>query len=407
VRGLDEVAAELGGRVERSGESGCVVIDRDWDADERHGRPRVGDCVPESAAPLALFDPKLAPIADWASRVVFFDIETTGLSGGAGTLAFLAGCGWFDQGTFRVRQFLLCGPAGERAMLDALGHIFEEASLLVTFNGRSFDVPVMDMRWSFHRRQSPVLDVPHFDMLPPARRLWGTLRGMRPAGASSADPTGCSLGELERAVLGFHRLSDVPGFEIPARYFAFLRYGDASALTGVLEHNQHDLVSLAVLAAHALRLGAEGSDGCRDPREQFGLGRLYERANDHERAVRAYTLAAASSDRWLRAHALARLAVLMRREGRHDESARAWGGVLEAGGADRLMTPLERRAAESLAIHHEHRARDLAEARRFAELLRRGGDPAGAAYRLGRINRKLDAERAKGGPAAAPLLDES
>ena len=111
---------------------------------------------------------------------MFFDLETTGLSGGAGTLAFLAGCGWFEGEAFRVRQFFLSSPVGRaRDAAPRSAQIFDEASLLVTFNGRTFDVPLMETRWAFHRTAAPTDDLPHFDMLPPARRLWGRreLRG--------------------------------------------------------------------------------------------------------------------------------------------------------------------------------------------------------------------------------------
>ncbi len=144
------VAEALGGQVQ--GKS-CVVIDRLFESDRSHGRWRVDDCRLDEAMPLGLLDPRCVDIAGWTSRVVFFDIETTGLSGGAGTLAFLAGCGWFEPGGFRVRQFLLTGAAGEPSLLDALGEILGGASLLVTYNGRTFDVPFMEMRWAFHRRE--------------------------------------------------------------------------------------------------------------------------------------------------------------------------------------------------------------------------------------------------------------
>jgi uncharacterized protein YprB with RNaseH-like and TPR domain len=188
--------------------------------------------------------------------MVFFDVETTGLSGGAGTLAFLAGCGWFENGGFRVRQFFLSGPAGEHAMLDGLAAIFDAASLLVTFNGRSFDVPLMETRWAYHRRECPTAELPHFDMLPPARLLWSRREDER---------TSCTLSALERSVLRFHRAGDVPGFEIPSRYFRFLRTGDSSVIQGVLEHNQHDLISLAAVMVHALQLARVGADDCETP----------------------------------------------------------------------------------------------------------------------------------------------
>ena len=109
----------------------CLQIDRVWSLDRSHGRRRVESCQLDADAPIGLFDARAAASDDWWRRVVFFDIETTGLSGGAGTLAFLAGCAWFDEAGLRVRQFFLNGPVGERALLGALTRIFDETTLLV------------------------------------------------------------------------------------------------------------------------------------------------------------------------------------------------------------------------------------------------------------------------------------
>jgi uncharacterized protein YprB with RNaseH-like and TPR domain len=399
LEALDRIAQALQGTFiapepEGAAHSACLVIDRDYDGTRHHGRRRIETCRVSPQAPLTLFEPRLSAVEDWASRLVFFDIETTGLSGGAGTIAFLVGCGWFEAEGFRVRQWLITGPAGERVMLDALARTLDDASLLVTFNGRTFDVPFMEMRWAFHRQSSPVDDLPHFDMLPTARRLW----------RRREDDASCSLTALERSVLGVHRVNDVPGFEIPVRYFQFLRTGDPSLLEGVLEHNRLDVISLAVVTAHALELAEGGPQWCREPSEQLGLGHCYERKGELALALESYMLAGASDDREVRCRALERQAVLLRRQNRFGEAADAWEQLLH--GARRPFTSIERRAAEALAIHHEHRAGDLDAARRYAEVVRgvaSGRSVADVEHRLGRISRKQ--QKQKGGPQAAPLLD--
>ncbi|MEO8481457.1 MAG: ribonuclease H-like domain-containing protein [Acidobacteriota bacterium] len=386
-RVAEGAASALGGVALDPG-GACIVVDRRYPADRSHGRRSIESCAPRGVAPLHLLDERTLAHADWSRRVVFFDIETTGLSGGAGTLAFLAGCGWFEEsGDFTVRQFFLVGPSGERPMLEALGRIFDEASMLVTYNGRTFDVPFMETRWAFHRREAPTGDLAHFDMLPPARRLWSRREMMTP------DDEGCSLGALERRVLGFHRSGDVPGFEIPGRYFQFLRTGDPSLVEGVLDHNRHDLVSLAAVMAHALWLAEEGPHACREPAEQAALGRLYERAQLLDRAIEAYELADATGDAEVKRHALARLAVLHRRASRYGEAAIAWQRIVDlVPRGRRTLTSLERRAVEALAIHHEHRAKDLSSARRFAEALgasSTGRQETARARRLQRLERKM------------------
>jgi uncharacterized protein YprB with RNaseH-like and TPR domain len=381
-----------------------VVIDYVYESTRSHGRWPIDAARPRREAPLDWFDPAACAGADWSLKPVFFDTETTGLSGGAGTLAFLTGCGWFEPEGFRVRQWLLLSQAGEPAMLAALGRVVDDTTLLVSYNGRSFDVPLMNMRWAFHRQQNPFDDVPHFDMLPTARRLWRQREGAFDENGDS----GCSLSTLERDVLGFHRDGDVPGFEIPSRYFHFLRTGDASALTGVLDHHRHDIVSLAVLMSHALRIAEHGPDMCRDDHELVALGKLYERAEQPARARAAFERASLSADRYVRAQAFSRLGLMHRRDGNHDEAANAWKGVIEAAGGRRSLFALERAATEALAIHHEHRARDFDEAKRYAETMRAqssGRAASDAAHRLARLERKLSEGKKKGDPKVARLLE--
>jgi hypothetical protein len=376
----------LGGRL-LDDRGACIVVERRYEGDRSHGRRRIDACAPNPDWPLHMFDPRLSAAEDWWRKIVFFDIETTGLSGGAGTLAFLVGCGWFDTDGFTVRQFLLVGPSGERPMLEALRDVFADTTLLVTYNGRTFDVPFMETRWAFHRTAAPTDDLAHFDMLPPARRLWSR-REM-----ASPDVDGCSLSALERRVLGFHRLHDVPGFEIPARYFQFLRSGNPATVEGVLEHNRHDLVSLAAVMAHAVWLVQEGPEACREPGERVALGRIYERAEHPEAAVRAYEMAVLTGEAEVQRQALSRLAVLHRRHGAFDEAARSWQSILDlVPRSRRTLTPLERRAVEALAIHHEHRVRDLPRARQYAETLGAQAsqrERADVDQRLRRLERKL------------------
>jgi hypothetical protein len=404
---LAGVGALLGGAPVETPFGPCLVVDRRYEADRFHGAVRIGDCEVEDFASLAILDPSLPPRCQTpegdfrARRTVFIDLETTGLSGGAGTVAFLVGCGYFDLGAFQVRQFLLTSFAAERALLSAVADFFAGADLIVTYNGKTFDVPVMETRWLFHRLQMPLTEVPHFDMLHPARRLWR----MRDRGA--ADAEGCRLATLERALFDVTRVGDVPGLEIPGRFFRFLRSGDPRPLEPVLEHNRLDLVSLAAVMARAVQLARDGQDGCRDGAEALALGRVYERAGSDDRvqartgalarAEACYARAAESRTAEVRGEALYRLALRHRRERRFKEAAAIWRQVMEMTeprGARRTagLAELRQVAAEALAIHHEHRDRDLESAREIAlfALEEAGGRRAdGVRHRLARIHRKL------------------
>ncbi len=392
---LDRVAGVLGGRVVSNQYGRALMIDRRYESDRFHGTRRVGDCDVDDGELLRLLDPALPPRdlgaggdRDGDARTLFVDLETTGLSGGAGTVAFLVGVGWFDLGAFQVRQFLLTSYASERALLCAVAECFGAAALLVTYNGKTFDVPVMETRWLFHRMPLPLESVRHFDMLHPARRLW---RGRHDV---SMEEGGCRLGTLERVLCDVTRVGDVPGMEIPARYFRFLRTGDARPLEPVLEHNRLDLISLAAVAAHAVDLVAQGSGRCRDAAEVLALGKVYERAGANDRALACYACAAgdrrASAD--VAGEALYRTGVRFRRDRRFADAAAAWRAILELKGRSTVVRTLKQYATEALAVHHEHREKDYESARELAMTLLDDATfetSERARHRVARLNRKL------------------
>src|SRR4051812_23689036 len=394
---LSRVSAMLGGRVAETTFGQCLVIDRRYEADRFHGTIRVGDCDLDDCAPLAILDPSLHPFVSspirTLNRTVFIDLETTGLSGGAGTLAFLVGCGYFDLGAFQVRQFLLTSHAAERALLTAVAEFFDGADLIVTYNGKTFDVPVMETRWMFHRLRMPLSDVAHFDMLHPARRLWRSRAGA----GGDIEEAGCRLSTLEHTLFEVARVGDVPGFEIPGRFFNFIRSGDPRPLEPVLEHNRLDLVSLAAVMARAVQLARDGHTSCRDGAEALALGRVFERAGDMDRAAECYTSAIDSPQPEVKGEALYRRALRLRRDRRFAEAAASWRAIVELTeprGIRRLarLADLRQFATEALAIHHEHRERDLDGARElalFALQEAAGARADGMRHRLARIDRKI------------------
>jgi len=371
-------------------------------------------------------------------RLLFVDLETTGLAGGAGTYAFLVGCGWFEGAMFRVRQFFLSSFAAERGLLEDVADTMGASGALVTYNGKTFDLPLIDTRFLFHRMSAPHSGLPHLDMLHIARRLW---RSQSPdhssmgAGERSA-PVPCSLTLVERAVLGHVREGDVPGFEIPSRYFHYVRTGDARPLDGVLEHNRLDLLALAMLTARAAQLLEGGAAGAHTPREALGLGRLYERGGMIAEARACFARAAGVAppafalriarpaltgqvaqhpdpggggtdglsecvDPSTLAEALRAFGVLCRRERRYTEAADAWRRVLALRGCPVFIV---KEATEALAVHHEHRLRDLIAARRFAmQALQFSASTTRVQalhHRLARIDRKLGIPP----PQPAPLF---
>ena len=410
---LDRAADALGGRRMSSRYGECLVIDRRYESERWHGDIQIGECEVQNLESLRLLDPALpvrGAVASRAAKTVFIDLETTGLSGGAGTLAFLVGCGYFDAGAFQVRQFLLPSHSSERALLALVADFLDDADLIVTYNGKTFDVPVMETRWSFHRLEMPEIGghdgVPHFDMLHPARRLWKNRS--KPASSSLAgsdfgrttpsddDGEGCRLAHLERALFDVRRVGDVPGMEIPGRFFRFVRSGDASPLEPVLEHNRIDLVSLAAVTARAATLAERGHEACADNAEALSLGKIFERANLTGRAEACYRRAATSSNPFTRADALCRLGIRLRRDRRFADAAAVWRELIEFTDPRAMrrgvLGDLRQVAIEAMAIHQEHRAKDLAGARELAMAALEECDTraeGSVRHRLARIDRKL------------------
>ncbi len=439
----DEARADaadlLGGTLVNGPGGPCVVIDRRYGSDHAHGSTRVG-CLAEdlgrSIRSLSLLSTSRnhvarLPLGEFddvrPADLLFFDSETTGISGGAGTGAFLVGFGWFaGDGSFATRQFFLRSYGEERAFLDAVAGFLARGggregsaddfggsrdAVLVTYNGRTFDLPLMDTRFLMHRLRSPFEELRHIDMLHPARRLWRrresasapagqdeevmAWRGPRRPPTRIDDLTAsCALTVLEQDILGFRREGDVPGFEIPARYFHFARTGDAGGLEAVLEHNRLDLLSLAAVTSVALRVIEEGCGGTREPLECLGLGRLYESVGRMEEAAACYRFVAESDGNgsrcgMARVEGMRRLAFRLHREHRHCEAAEMWRRLLAAGADERS----EREACEALAIYHEHRSRDLEAALQYAErALASAVEPAARdalRHRLDRIGRKM------------------
>jgi hypothetical protein len=383
ARSFERIAEALGGEVREREEGTCILVDRWYGPDTFHGQWRIGDCADiaerHGSHARVLGGARVDGIT--GALTLFFDLETTGLAGGAGTVAFLVGCAGFVNGGFRTRQYFLTSYGAERPLLSAVAECMADVQLLVSFNGRTFDAPLLETRYLFHRTSMPFAHIPHLDMLHTARRLWNR-------------DVGCSMRFLERALAGVTRPSDVPSREIPARYVYYVRTGEVTPLLPVFEHNRLDLLSLAVLTAMAADLVELGASATRSAPECLGLGRLYERAGLQAEAISCYARAAsagAGGEVEVRAEALRRLAHQMRWARRHEEAAEAWNHVLALAPANDVV---RREAARALAVHHEHRSKDLNAARVFATRAAAASATeahrTSARYRLARLDRKLE-----------------
>lgn len=316
------------------------------------------------AAALRLLAPDAPNCASDPQKWLFLDTETTGLAGGTGTYPFLVGVAWWDAGGLEVEQFFMREQSEEHSLLVALAERIAERPVLVTFNGKSFDWPLLETRYRMTRVIKPPALRAHIDFLHPARNLWRLRLGS------------VRLAELEKHVLGWNRGADVMSELIPQIYFDYLRGGPPEPLVPIFHHNQMDLRGLAGLATRILSLLENPETHGRDPLELFGVSRICERRGEANRARKLYERSIArelpAETGRLARRSLARLA---KRDGEHDLALRLWEEML-----DGSHEGLE--AYEQLAIHYEHRAR---EPRRAAVLVRKALIELRRANRLGTI----------------------
>jgi hypothetical protein len=324
------------------------------------------------------------------------DTETTGLGTAAGTLPFLVALGRWQGDSMVIRQLLLPDQPDEPAFLDALERHLPPDAILVTYNGRSFDWPLIANRYRLHGRRPPrVAD--HLDLLPVARQLW---RHRLPD---------ARLASVEAGIASVTRRGDLPGALIPEMYFDWLRRGDPGVFPGILEHNHQDVLSLALLLrvlAHEVLPARRPSAGrAVPPRDLMGLGRLYGRKGRHEDALQCFETALERlvvpwQQRELQAHLGRERARTLGRLGRREEARSAWEAVALEGG------PSAPHAWIQVAKWLEHGARDIPAATRaarraeaLAARLRFIGEPQPGVERdlvrrLGRLARRSGASQA-------------
>jgi len=310
------------------------------------------------ASPLISTFP-LSYISQWANdsqilklpltKFAFLDTETSGLSGGTGTYAFLVGVARFIEDQFVVQQFFMRDPAEEPALLEGLTKFLAPCDALVTFNGKAFDAPLLSTRYRLHQIPIPYKDYSHLDLLPLARRLWRDRLESR------------ALKYLEEHVLDFTRSSEeVPGYEVPWLYFDYLRTGDARPLGGVFYHNAMDVVAMAALLAHMNDMLESPYDGKVQHGLDFvALGKLFEDLGHWEESARLFErgleFGLNESDFGT---AVRRLSILQKRRGDVEEAIRLWEESAKRG---HLYAFIE------LAKHYEHKMRDAKSAMKWTK----------------------------------------
>jgi uncharacterized protein len=355
------------GTVQSNSHGSCLVVEHDYPLTYVHGGYALEKALCHDACYVRLLNGG-SESSERISDYVFLDIETTGLSGGAGTVAFLTGVGFFKGTSFIVRQYFMRDYDDEPAMLDFLDEILKERQGLVTFNGKSFDWNILRSRFVFNRMKPAVCEPVHIDLLYPSRRIW------------KLKLENCRLSSLEENILGEYRVDDIPGELIPSAYFEYLDTGRFDKIRKVMDHNRADILSMVSLLTKVctiLRDPVYESDGGF---ELLGAGSIFETADNAAKVIECLEACINSESSQIRHSALMKLSVIYKRGNEYEKAVNQWkehsGCVYCA--STRIYSMIE------LAKYYEHKEKDILSALKVTEeaisymsaSLRRGGDDA-------------------------------
>jgi hypothetical protein len=373
----------LPGRFQPTSSGPVFVVEKRYDRSYRHGR--AGLWVESSLQTIGEWaqEPELAKVP--LDQFAFLDTETSGLAGGTGTYTFLIGVGRFEDGQFRLAQFFMREPGEEPAQLSALTEYLEPCKILVTFNGKAFDAPLLNTRFLINGQEPLLRSLTHLDLLTLARRLWCDRLPSR------------RLGDLESHILSFERSGeDIPGWLIPSIYFDYLRSGDARPLKGVFYHNAIDVLAMAALLNHMAQMLAEPyGTTVEHALDLVAIGKLYEALGHFETAAELFEGGMARNDLpeehyWSTQR---RLSFLHKRQKNFAAAIEVWQLAAEG---HQIYAHIE------LAKFYEHRQRNYGEALRWTRAALDLVEAPSASprkrrewlgdlkHRLARLQRKLD-----------------
>lgn len=338
------------------------------------------------------FNPSIAGLAAWIQEpqienfppesFAFIDTETSGLAGGTGTYAFLIGVGKFSSDGFQLSQFFMREPVDEPAHLSALLSSVSESKVLVTYNGKTFDVPLLNSRFIANGEAAPFKSVSHIDLLHLARRLWRDRLHSR------------TLGSIEENILGMKRTEeDIPGWMVPTIYFDYLKSGDARPMRNVFYHNAMDIISLASLLNHISEIIENPYGNVSNGVDLIALGKIYEDMGEFDLAAESFEKGlAVDLPQNIRRQAIQRWSFMEKRRENIELSIQLWQTAVEI---------QEIYAFVELAKVYEHRLKDYPQAIYWTEqainIIEKQPSPnlnitiwnSQLNHRLSRLNRKF------------------
>jgi len=375
----DDISKYVTGSFIPTAEGEIFVARHTYDMDHQHGDYSLEDIADLEEKDLRILSTGSAQVNFELDRTLFLDTETTGLAGGSGTAAFLIGIGYFYENKYVVEQFFMRDFNEEASMLKLLAEKAANFDTIVTFNGRSFDLPLLETRMILNRIDPVLSRFRDVDLLHSARRIWGLRL------------SDCRLGTLEREVLGFQRAEDdIPGSLIPGIYFDYLKFGNADRLDKVFYHNEKDVVSMVgLLHSEHRHLTNPTNEKEMKPLDLYQMGKFFERSRDWTMALACMEKAAPELEDGYRIDSLIRLSMIHKKNGRWTEAVGIWKDLVSEVNHFSLQPFVE------LAKYFEHKEKEFEVALNYSTNAlaqisrRRDRDIFALEYRIKRLKKKL------------------
>jgi uncharacterized protein YprB with RNaseH-like and TPR domain len=364
-------------------------LENSYALDVRYGRIKIASGLEISGEVLSCLSQDDAFKDLDLSTALFIDLETTGLSGGTGVIPFNVGMGYYRNEKFMIGQYFLGEMAEEERMIQELVEFFKEMDFqsVVTYNGKSFDIPLLETRFILHRQPFLLSELPHLDFLFPARRLW------------SHKYESCRLFHLALNVVQTGRTEDIPSAEIPWRYFQYLQTGNYDLIEPILYHNQEDILSLLGLVVIGAHIFSEDPELCMgDAMDFYGAGKVMAYAGDMEKSAQFFQKALDGNlTDEVSVETKRRLSAHFKKRQDWDQAVPIWEEMTSA----TVVTQAQLFSFRELAMHFEHRLKNYNKARRIAEegfVLSTGVSSyyeQDFSYRLERLRRKINQQKDK------------
>jgi uncharacterized protein YprB with RNaseH-like and TPR domain len=330
-------------------------LENNFALDARYGRIKIASGLEISGEILACLSQDEAFKDLDLSTALFIDLETTGLSGGSGVIPFNVGMGYYRDDKFVVGQYFLGEMAEEERMIQELAEFFKEMDFqsVVTYNGKSFDIPLLETRFILQRQPFLLSELPHLDFLFPARRLW------------SHKFESCRLFHLALNVVQTGRTEDIPSAEIPWRYFQYLQTGNYDLIEPILYHNQEDILSLLGLVIIGAQIFSEDPELCMgDAMDFYGAGKVMASIGDMEKSVQFFQKALDGNlTDEVSIETKRRLSAHFKKHQDWDSAVLIWKEMTST----TVVTQAQLFSFRELAMHLEHRIKNYEEAKRIAE----------------------------------------